>query len=202
MLYQARQHHRHQRGCRFRDGILFFHQYDRSSQDALTRSADVEFILGSRRISVTWRHPRQVYRDKIDDVVYAAVEHLYSEKHSLLNDTSNKIYKKVGKSRKKVLWYMAGESGNTEWASAFNKEEERLRREADFTIHPSIQVRVYDWCRMVDIVAPMKVRNINGLKKLAELVRRLLKWETTLDAEFPGYVYDRKQWISESGGIR
>lgn len=173
MLYQAQQHHRHQRGCRFRDGILFFQQYDHIAPDALTRSADVEFILGGRRISVTWRHPRQVYRDKIDDAVYATVEHLYSEKHSSLNTQSEKQYKKVGKSRKKVLWYVTGESGNAQWAAAFDKEEERLRQEADFTIYPSLRVSIYNWCRMVDIVAPIEVRNVADLKKLVELVRRL-----------------------------
>lgn len=32
---------------------------------------------------------------------------------------------------------------------------------------------------------------------LANLVRRVLKGETTLEREFPGYVYDKPRWLDE-----
>ena len=32
---------------------------------------------------------------------------------------------------------------------------------------------------------------------LADLVRGILKGETTLEREFPGYIYGKAQWISE-----
>jgi hypothetical protein len=34
--------------------------------------------------------------------------------------------------------------------------------------------------------------------KLATLVKRLLKRETTLDREFPDYVYTKEQWLVEA----
>lgn len=53
------------------------------------------------------------------------------------------------------------------------------------------------WCRFVEVVAPVEVRNAAELAALADLVRRILKGETTLEREFPGYVYGKAQWAAE-----
>lgn len=76
-------------------------------------------------------------------------------------------------------------------------EETRLSREAGFSIVPSLKVETLAWCRFVEIVAPIEIRNVAELGMLADLVRRILKGETTLADEFPGYVYGKDQWIGD-----
>jgi hypothetical protein len=75
--------------------------------------------------------------------------------------------------------------------------EVRLSKEAEFSVMPSLKVKTLAWCRFVEIVAPVEVRNVAELRLLADLVRRTLKGKTTLEQEFPGYIYGKTQWVSE-----
>jgi len=43
------------------------------------------------------------------------------------------------------------------------------------------------------------VRNVAELKALAEIGRRLLKGESTLDRLFADYAYGRDEWFAEQG---
>lgn len=62
---------------------------------------------------------------------------------------------------------------------------------------PSFKVETLDWCRFAGITAPVEVRQAGELRALADLVRRILKGETTLAREFPGYVYGKAQWLAD-----
>jgi hypothetical protein len=53
------------------------------------------------------------------------------------------------------------------------------------------------WAMGVSLVAPLEVRNERDLAEVAQLAKRLLKRETTLEAEFPGYQYVRSNWLNE-----
>ncbi|NOS96906.1 MAG: hypothetical protein HOP25_00335 [Methylotenera sp.] len=46
----------------------------------------------------------------------------------------------------------------------------------------------------VELCAPIEVRNEQDLIILANLVRKLLKRETTLEKEFPDYIYTKDNW--------
>ncbi len=113
-------------------------------------------------------------------------------------DGAEKSYKKVGRSRKKIESYtMSCRPGEDEWHDALRAEKARLSKEAEFAVVPSITTEMLSWCRFVEIVAPVEVRNVEELRMLADLVRRLLRRETTLAGEFPGYVYGKDQWIKD-----
>ena len=45
---------------------------------------------------------------------------------------------------------------------------------------------------------PLEIRCQADAVALAALVRRLLKRETTLAAEFPNYAYGRAEWLAET----
>ena len=68
---------------------------------------------------------------------------------------------------------------------------------AEFSVMPSFKVEMVSWCRFVKIVALIEVHHVEELRMLTELVRSILEGETTLEQEFPGYVYGKTQWISE-----
>jgi len=192
----ARQYHRNKRGDLFEQGILVRHDYSDVDPNSLTWWDDVMFILGKVRINVVWRHPRHAYRDMIEDAAVKAVEHLYEKIEGDLFAGAEMTYKKLGRSRKKVQSYTTSRRpGEQEWFDALRAEETRLSATAEFVVAPSFRVETLDWCRFVEFVAPIEVRHVGDLRRLADLVRRILRAETTLEQEFPGYVYGKAQWV-------
>jgi len=194
----ARQYHRNKRGHQFEQGILVRHDYSEFDPNELSWWDDVQFILGGLRVAVAWQHPRHVYRGMIEDAAMRAAHHLYEKIDADLFAGSEKSYKKVGRSRKKIQSYTTkSRPGAQEWLDAVRAEEARLSKGSEFSVVPSFKVKTLAWCRFVEIVAPVEVRNVVELRMLADLVRRILKGETTLASEFPGYVYDKARWVSE-----
>ncbi|WP_025872467.1 hypothetical protein [Methylobacillus glycogenes] len=163
----AKQYHQNKRGTPFVDGIMVWLQYEHLMEGGLSWWNGVELILGEIRISVFWQHPRHEYRERIEE-------------------KAANIAVEVSQADKNINWLEEAET-----------QRKRLWKEASFTIHPSINVNVFEEARGVDIVAPIEVRNADDMHKLVDLVQRLLKQETTLDIEFPRYVYGREQWINE-----
>lgn len=196
---QARQYHRNRRGDHFENGILVRHVYDDRESGQLSWWDDVQFIRGKMRINVAWQHPRFVYQSLIEEAAMAATQPLYEKIDGGLFDDAVKLHKRIGRSRKKVSGYRtaADRPGEREWFDVFRAEQERLGREAEFSVRTSFNVQQLNWCRFVDIVAPIEVRSIAELRALADLVRRILAHETTLQGEFPGYVYGKAQWIAD-----
>jgi len=194
----ARQYHRNKHGDLFEQGILVRHDYGDVDPNSPSWWDDVMFILGRVRINVAWRHPRDVYRGMIEDAAMKAVEHLSEKIEGDLFAGAEKSYKKLGRSRKKVLSYTTqSRPGAQEWFDALRVEEERLSATAEFTVAPSFKTELLDWCRFVSIVVPLEVRHAGELRALADLVRRILKGETTLELEFPGYIYGKAQWVAD-----
>lgn len=52
--------------------------------------------------------------------------------------------------------------------------------------------------RFIELCAPIEIRNEQDLIVLANLVRKLLKHETTLEQVFPHYVYAKDNWVAKS----
>ncbi len=194
----ARLYHRNRSRDQFEGGILVRHVYDDRDPERLSWWDDVQFIRGKMRINVAWRHPRSVYQDLIEEAASVVVEPLYEKIEGNLFGGDVKLYKQVGRSRKKISGYrMVDRPGVREWIDALRAEEARLSREAEFTVRTSFDVEQLDWCRLVEIVAPIEIRNVTDLRALADLVRRILARETTLEREYPGYVYGKAQWIAD-----
>lgn len=194
----TRQYHRNKRGDQFDRGIRVRHDYGGMDPNGLSWWDDVQFIRGGMRITVAWRHPRQVFQDMIEEAAMKASLHLYEKINGDFFDAGEKSYKRLGRSRKKVAYYtMKDIPGKQAWLSALSTEEVRLSEEAEFLVVPSFKVQMNIWCRFVEIVAPVEVRNVDELRRLADLVRRILLGATTLEREFPGYVYSKAQWVAD-----
>jgi hypothetical protein len=194
----ARTYHRNKRGDQFELGILVQHDYRGVDPKGLSWWDDVQFIRGGRRIAVAWIHPRNSYQDLILADAHVATRHLYDRIEGGMFSNESAVYRKVGRSRKKVSSYRTtSRPGEQEWFDALRTEEARLSRETSYSVYPSMRVESLAWCRFVTICAPIEVRNPGELRKLADLVRRLLMGQTTLAKEFPGYVYTRDQWQAD-----
>ena len=202
-LRLARQYHRNQRGDQFERGILIRHDYSDADPAGLSWWDDVTFVLGKVRINVAWQHPRHVYQGMIEDAAMKATEHLRDKIEGDMFSKAEKSYKKLGRSRKKVQRYITRPlPGAQEWSDALRAEEARLSAVAEFSVIPSFKVETLNWCRFVQIVAPIEVRNTAELCVLAELVRRILTGETTLRQQFAGYVYDKVRWAADGQAER
>ena len=112
-----------------------------------------------------------------------------------------KQWKKVGRSRKKVISYQLSPTPDIQQDCYTNLRAIEARMESegiDLVVRPSMSVETLSWCRGVSLCIPINVRNKEDIVALATLARRLIKGETTLAAEFPGYQYGRKDWLSET----
>lgn len=184
-LYRLmRQYHRHNQ-WQLRNGLYLPHSYEEP-----------------RKLS-WWVHSRMSYVDAIEEQAWKATNTTPSEFTELLRrEPSQKIWKKVGRSRKKVVGYQASpwpEGRQAHYDNMFANEK-RLKSEGiDFEVRPSMSIKAFSWCRGVELCVPAEVCNENDARALVDLARRLIKGTTTLDAEFPGYCYGRQQWLDESG---
>jgi hypothetical protein len=79
-------------------GLYTHHVFETERQ--LSWRQDFGFNLNNRQVMVWWKHPRQQYRDAIDDEVWKAAGDMPNNGDDLFVADPN--YKRVGRSRKKI----------------------------------------------------------------------------------------------------
>lgn len=159
---------------------------------------DVGFILNGRRIIVWWQHPRYVYANQIEDMAYKEVGE--GPKEDWLFDGGTKNYKRLGRSRKKLVSYTCREPSSVqrEHYDLLRQATARLSNEGiDFEVMASWKSERLNWAMGVSLVAPMEVRNEVELASVANLARRLILRQCELKDEFPAYCYGRNHWLKE-----
>jgi hypothetical protein len=106
-------------------------------------------------------------------------------------------YQTVGKSRKKIVRIIYEPRQQSDRRDQWQRVRQQVMESANIEIEPSVTSR---WCwysRLVNLCAPIEVRNEADLSQLAVLAKRLLKRELTLSDAFPGYRYSRVDWERE-----
>lgn len=181
-------------------GLYIPHTYDNKSPDALSWWDDIGFILNGRRVIVWWQHPRNVYSDKIEDVAWEEAGD--SPRDNWLTKDSTPNYKRVGKSRKKIVSYTCRQPSleQRQYYDKLHDAQKRLAADGiDYQVHPSYSRERLSWATGISLVAPIEVKNETEIKKIAHLARRLILGQTTLKSEFPGYHYTKADWLGEQG---
>lgn len=195
-LRQMRQYHKHH-PWRLDGGLFIPHSYPDTRK--LSWWDDVGFILNGRRVMVWWRHPRCVYRDAIEQLALDRVP--VPTTPSAFDMPSKKNWRKIGRSRKKAVSETLGD-WTDDWISYLGEvnllEDELMETGIDLEVRPSMRVELLNWGVGVSLVAPVEVVTKDDIRSLAALARRLVKRETTVATEFPGYVYGRSQWLAEA----
>lgn len=191
---------RYHRQCQWvmEEGINVLHSYEETAPQSLSWWDDVGFILGDRRVMVWWIHPRQRYADEIDELSRAQVGERPTGpdifQHSIPNT------RPLGRSRKKIASYTTPPAiGETRrYYDRLGEIRNKLMQQGiEFTVGAHWRRERLPWATGVTLVAPLEVRNKAELKQVADLARRLLRQETTLQAEFPDYQYGRTEWLTE-----
>lgn len=194
----AKSFHKNNRGERFSNGLIIWHQYEEANLTELSWWDDVSYILNDYLVNISWIHPRMAFKDQTEDDAHKRIAHLDTGVNNLFSQ-SEPNYVKVGKSRKKIISHtIKGPLLSSEWAAAFDAAYAEIIKTTDLQITPFIKSEWTSSGRIVEICAPIEVRNEQCLMAIANLVRKLLKRETTLEKEFPDYIYTKDNWGMES----
>lgn len=199
-LRAMRVYHANEHGSQFDGGVRVFHRYDEFAADDLSWWDDCQIIVNRRRVMIWWVHPRFKYRNAIEDAAWAAAGEPPERGDWLAEMRSRPVRKKVGKSRTRIVAYEHGEpnAGYQAYYARLRAEEDRIAAAGiDLIVRPSLSRCTLDWCTGLELCIPVEVRNVAELKALADIGRRLLKGETTLDRLFVDYSYGRGEWLAE-----
>lgn len=184
----------------FENKVHCYHTFTDVGPTDLTWWADFGFMLNGCYIIVDWVHPRMAFKDAVRDVAFKQVGHLYKDTHNdTLMNRSVPVYKKLGKSRKKIhVWRTTHKKLNTDgFLLALKLAEDALAQEADFVIKPSVSIEWKKYGKSVSVCAPVEVRSINDVASLALILKRVLKREISIDDAFNHYRYTRLNWLEE-----
>lgn len=196
-----RQYHR-KRPCHLDDlGLDYSGVFQPRLLIGLSWAVELGFILNGRRVMLYWSHPRSVYAEALDD---QARKDMGPGPSTDWNRESTPRYVPAGASRKRIVSYTSKGPSEAElqhWRAVNDHRAELEKIGIDYAVQPSIKVHRWDWAIGVDLVVPMEVETIEDAEALAKLARRLLKRETTVTAEFPGYVYTREDWLRDQATL-
>lgn len=196
-----RQYHRNHPWQLSPGGLFILHSYTEMTPDSLSWWDDVGFILNDRRVMVWWLHPRQVYSDAIQEQSRMNAGDDPGDDWLVDGGTTN--YKRVGKSRKKIAGYTSREPSEEQqhyYDKLWDIQKHLASEGIDFDVHTSWKRERLTWATGITLVAPMEVRSEAELAKVANLTRRLILGQTTLEREFPGYRYGKADWLREQPG--
>ena len=182
-------------------GIYLPHLYEGNKK--LSWWDDMFFKLGSQIIAVWWIHPRMAYQDMANEKAFELADEWIKEQEYQVTDIFDDCipqYKKLGKNkkRKKIVSYQISNSNNKEYYDKIRKFEEQTLIDNDFLITPRINVKQYNWCRGVDICIPEEIFSEEDGYNVCNIVKKLLKGETTLEQLYPNYQYTKEHWIKEN----
>ena len=193
-----RQYHQNHRWRLSQGGLFIPHSYADMNPKSLSWWDDVGFVLNGRRVIVWWQHPRHVYAEALDAQSWQEAGD--GPQGDWLAEGRTKNYRKVGASRKKIVSYTIRQPSAEQ-----RLHYDLLRDIRDHLTTEGIELDVLTswkrerltWATGLSLVAPLEVHNEDELATIALLARRLILGQTTLEAEFPQYLYSRANWLGE-----
>ena len=193
-----RQFHRNHPWSLSQGGLEIPYSFAERAPDSLSYDEDVGFILNTRRVIVCWRHPRCVYRSAIAAQSWAEAGEGPDDDWMTEGGTTH--YRKVGASRKKIVGYTSRQPSEEQvlYYALLDDIQKRLTTDGiDLDVPASWKRKRLPWVTSITLTAPLEVRNEADLAVVAQLARRLILGQTTLNDEFPGYRYSRADWLRE-----
>lgn len=199
---RMRQYHRSHRWTLSAQGLYVTTDFSRKDPESLTWWQDFGFVLNNRMIDVTFEHPRYAYSERIKEL--SREEAGENPGDDWLADGATKIYRHVGASRKRIVAWRSREPSEEQnrYYDRRREIENRLKAEGvDFSVSASFRRERINWAVAVTLIVPMEIRNESDLEPVADLARRLLTGKTTIEAEFPGYIYGKKDWLRDQKAL-
>jgi hypothetical protein len=198
LAQSQREYHRSNQWCLSDGGLYIPHSYDTSNHSELSWWDDVGFVLNGRRIIVWWQHPRNEYASAIEMKAFQICSTGSNDVDGVKKNGEDRPH--AAKAKKKLAAHP--DHGCTEILDlhykTLNEIHSRLISQGiDMEIRASWKWKRLSWAMAVSLVAPLEVRNATELTKVADLARRLILRQVTLENEFPLYKYNRNSWVIE-----
>ena len=177
------------------NGVSVYHVYGGEFKKEKSYWDDTAFRQGSQWVSVAYVHPRYSYESACSDIAYSLVDGFVNTDWK-----STPNYKKVGKSRKKVVSYTLGETcaNNNDFFARIEVVENEILRTGDVVIVPSINVTQTDYSRFVEICIPEEILCEDDLVRLCDIVRNALSDPNYLKTKYIGYSYTKDDYNREN----
>lgn len=160
----------------------------------------VAFQVNDYVVSVDWEHPRVRYQRQARKLAIAACEHLDRQESGELFIGGEPVYAKLGRSRKKMAMIKGGRLNvDHDYHEVVDQKEQEILADSDsgIVITTGFDAQWTDAAKYISLCAPLSMRTPADLAKLAELVKRLMRRETTLAEAFPGYRYNAQDWMKD-----
>jgi hypothetical protein len=199
LIYLQRQYHRSNQWRLTQAGLYLPHSYTETSPGDPSWWDDIGFVMNGRRVIVWWLHPCRIYADAIAAQSWREVGP--GPQYDWLTEGCIKNYRQLGSSRKKIVSYTSPEPSEAQRLHYERLDEVRARltkEGIDADVSVSWKLERLKWATSVTLIAPLEVRNEGEAASVARLARRLILGETTLDAEFPEYLYKQADWLREN----
>jgi hypothetical protein len=197
MKQRAKLYHRNKQRAQFTNGIIVRYLYSDMTPETLTFWDDAVFIVSDYQVALWWVHPRARYHDLVEEEARQRIARLRPESDLFSDMTPN--YKKIGRSRKKIVSW-THKPTTDEWRNYFDllaETERQVGQDVAFEVRPSMNIAWYSWCKGLSLCAPFEVRSREDLLALTHIARRLVKRESTLIEEFGDIVYRQADWLED-----
>lgn len=156
---------------------------------------DVGVVQGSIFNVIFWTHPRYMFAEEIRSKSYELVTTRFNF------DDAIKVFKKVGKSRKKVSYYKhAPIEGDSEDRLSYDDAFKKVLAESDYKQKCEINVCVKGTSRFITVCYPpeFEVVNEETLIKMADEVMEFSKDYSKFYEKYGNYEYGREDYQREN----
>lgn len=158
---------------------------------------DVGVYGGSLFTVICWTHPRYMFEEKIREHVYEKMNTLYKEE-SFFNNF-NKKYKKVGKSRKKVISYeyCVDTEYNSPQKISYNQLFEDELKVTNHIQKCYINTYITKSARYIHVCYPVEVICEDSLKKMTDEVMGYSRDYSKFYEKYGEYGYSLSDYMNE-----
>lgn len=198
LMAQLRRYHQKNPWKLEASGLYVPHCYEHKTAESLSWWDDVGFIHAGKRYIVWWQHPRYVYSNTLDEKAWELAGP--GPEDAWLTEGGTTNYRRVGKSRKRIVSYTCRQPSEAQRAHYDKLREIESRLQAEgiaFEVRPSWSMSRLNWAMGIELIAPLEVRNADELAVVAQLARDLVQGKTTLAEQFPDYAYSQADWVRE-----
>jgi hypothetical protein len=164
-------------------GTVIYHVYEPGRK--IGWWDDVAFKVGSQVVTVCWIHPRMAYSDATDRLAY-----------DLAPEQPNTKLCDYHLQPEKFSTYLKNPV-RANWMKDVRAAKKLIQDTGSIEIRASIKVTHTSRGRLVELCMPMEVVCLESAEAMAQITKKILRGDTTLDIMFPGYVYNKDTWNAE-----
>ncbi len=179
------------------NGATIYHVYGEENNDKkMSYWDDTAFRYGKQIYFVAWEHPRFLYSEEAHSKAFELID--YFAKPNFDFDRKA-IYKKVGKSRKKIAFYeMLFDEDRHNYYERLNEKIKEILENGDIEAKPYFKVEQGKYGKSVYCCFPMEVLKEEDVVELKNKVIEFIKNPLLFKEMYQDFVYTKEDWLAEN----